>query len=963
MNRLPMSVIKTSPVVDDPRVLLIGAETWLISKVSLLFAGHQIDTMAISAEDFLRVDPDKIDTDSVYKILWWVDFKNIQAQENILKQLIKFQNKLVILGELPHQLASQDVIINDNFQVESQFFEELSSTLSGAQLFFAKDLLTEQDLPTLLQFAMRGINQRALLDPELRWFPIDISGFFNVISPYLIRPHKPHRVLSRGRGRMTTKDLQKLADFLKRYFQENWDVIPVNAQTSYSPAVGFVETGMPVEVEKILDKYARQRETWRDILKSSLPASSLPTLLAKKEERKSPITTKDQPVKTVTSENQVTQVRQNEKKRLINQLKSTNSAGEEEKIEGEVERIFSTEREEKKEKRIDDRVKIIKKVAKKSQKNKALFYGGVVTMSLGGLVLLLWGFFAATTALAKKEIVAAFSQISTNAQREFTPGTWLSVLSAQNDLYQPIIGEELLGEGKEVADFGNSLVALDKNHKQLSLLTTQYFLGILGLGESSPVFPPDLTDQIKNTQQAIGDTLQKTAAVSLSDSPTTDWQENLRQSQQELALISQFPDLFTDLFGGNGKRTYAVLLQNNLELRPTGGFVQAVAFLVFDKGILVDSQVVSVYEIDNRLPGSVIAPAEIQKYLGESSWYLRDSNWNPDFPETASQATWFLREATGFQVDGVWAINYAALQDLLAATGPLEMPSYDEVLTKDNLLERVEFHSDDELATGQDKKEYAVAVFSQFLQKLQTLSPEDAPLVLEALGQSLAKKEILVSLTDAKQNESLSKLEWNGEIINPTCPTQFSSHDCVVDQIYQVESNIGLNRVNDYVRRNIKHSVDVVGDKFHHTRTVTLENTTRSQGWPLGTYKAYIRFILDGEAQPISVTVDGKKLGGDAVRIYGEEGRKVLGVPVEVTPQSTVTLEISYTTEKIPSGPYSFMLFDQKQPGLEDTGVTIDFHHEGKKATVIAPAAQVYGNSLEWQMTQDGNLFVGASFQ
>ena len=68
-----------------------------------------------------------------------------------------------------------------------------------------------------------------------------------------------------------------------------------------------------------------------------------------------------------------------------------------------------------------------------------------------------------------------------------------------------------------------------------------------------------------------------------------------------------------------------------MELRPTGGFIGSYAIMTFDKGRLAEIVVNDVYTADGQLKGHVDPPEPIRKYLGEGGWFLRDSNWDPDF--------------------------------------------------------------------------------------------------------------------------------------------------------------------------------------------------------------------------------------------------------------------------------------------------------------------------------------------
>lgn len=963
-----MPVFKTLLVADEPRVLLVGADPWLIARVSAVFANHEMRVTALSSREFLKVDTANVDASSVYKVIWWLDFGDPETAQAIKANLAGMHNiPLVVLGRLPEQFLFDQERPSPELTAQQQFFEALPTDLPAAQLFFSRDMMTEDELREPLRLAFRGESQHRLLDPEEKWFFSSQDSFFQIISSTLTQPHLPRHVVARGRGAMSSTLLRKCADLLERYYGIVYEIVPVLARRSAPKLTGFVEAVSPIETGQLLDGLIRNKASWEqgiEILSSPLPAQS-------GRQAKSADAMGGKAALSSQEDLALGQIKKriNEGKRLVNRAKlaSENLAPQqEEQIEGELARIFQNKRSTQKEERIGDKVKIVRKIAKKSRKNKALFFGGMAALSLGGIILLLWGVFAVTTALARREIYGFLNNISVSAAVDYAPGSWANALNFQAGIYQQALGLEWLGEGGELAAFQSSLSRFQAEKQALAALSNQYFLGLLGRGETSPEFPPALTEKITTLGRAESELIQagegllpETGEIAAQQT----WLEVLKSEQQELVLFTQLPEAMTAIFGGDGKRVYAVLLQNNLELRPTGGFIQAVGLLVFDQGLLIDSQVVNAYDLDSRLPGAIASPVEIKKYLGEDTWYLRDSNWSPDFPQAALRAAWFVREATGIAVDGVWAINYLALEQILEATGPLELPAYNETLTHNNLLERVEFHSDDELAQPGVNQGYAFAVFAQLLRQLQEFPPEQAGQFLQALGSGLKTKQVLLQFTDKDQQEALRKMGWGGEIVNPACPQQFAQENCLVDQVFQVEANIGLNRVNGYIKREVTHSIDLSGEKVSHKRTVTFKNTAHSDGWPLGAYKAYIRFILDGEAQPTNVTINGQKIAGDRLMIYGEEGRRVIGVPVEIPQQATATLELTYTTEKIPQDSFSFLLFDQKQSGIEATPTTITLHNPDQKAVLIAPKAELFGDSLEFKLTQDNHLFVGASFQ
>ncbi len=171
----------------------------------------------------------------------------------------------------------------------------------------------------------------------------------------------------------------------------------------------------------------------------------------------------------------------------------------------------------------------------------------------------------------------------------------------------------------------------------------------------------------------------------------------------------QLTYVLPEILGENGhKKQYLILLQNNAELRPTGGFIGSFALLTVENGKFLDFRVEDVYEADGQLNGFVAPPEEITQYLGEAQWFLRDVNWSPDFPTVAQQAGWFLDKELKIKPDGVIGINLSVVKKMLEVSGPIRLVDYDEVITKDNLYERAQQHAELNFFPDQPKN----AIFS-----------------------------------------------------------------------------------------------------------------------------------------------------------------------------------------------------------------------------------------------------------
>jgi hypothetical protein len=152
----------------------------------------------------------------------------------------------------------------------------------------------------------------------------------------------------------------------------------------------------------------------------------------------------------------------------------------------------------------------------------------------------------------------------------------------------------------------------------------------------------------------------------------------------EVGLLENLLTLYASAAGFDSGKTYLILLQNSTELRPTGGFIGSMALATVHGGFIKDLKVEDVYTADGQLKGHADPPKPISEILGQEHWYLRDSNWDPDFSQSGKTAAWFYQKETNTAVDGVIAVSSPFLIDILKATGPITLADYNDQITADN---------------------------------------------------------------------------------------------------------------------------------------------------------------------------------------------------------------------------------------------------------------------------------------
>ena len=446
----------------------------------------------------------------------------------------------------------------------------------------------------------------------------------------------------------------------------------------------------------------------------------------------------------------------------------------------------------------------------------------------------------------------------------------------------------------------------------------------------------DLQNQLSASYSHLS--LASSLFISLPSEPTPLSSLNQSISQLKAKLPSyrsqlekgiDFIDILPEFFAYQDRRTYLVLLQNSAELRPTGGFIGSVGFLTFDHGRFYDFQVQDVYALDGQLKGHINPPAPLKQYLNEPSWFLRDSNWDPSFPQTAQTAQWFLQKEIGRQVDGVIGFNLIAAQSFIKAFEPIYLPDYNLEITAKNFFEQAEFYVENDFFPGStQKQDFLGSLATHLYQLLPDLDPATQFHLLRQTITNLEQNQILISLNDPKLEAQLATLSWNGQIQSPVCPTIFVDQQtqCHLDYLMPVEANLGVNKSNYYVDRQISYQLNLeqpsnplVTLDFHY------QNRSPDLNLPGGIYKNYLRLLVPLNSRLVSAEI-ATSSGRQPIDVSAStlHAKTVFALYFEVPPQESVSLKFKYRPfYRFQSEPTTWALYFQHQPGTQNAPLSV----------------------------------------
>ena len=139
--------------------------------------------------------------------------------------------------------------------------------------------------------------------------------------------------------------------------------------------------------------------------------------------------------------------------------------------------------------------------------------------------------------------------------------------------------------------------------------------------------------------------------------------------------------------GKTGPQTYLILMQNEDELRPTGGFLTAVGTAVVKDGKLLSIEIASSDLVDDFSKPYPIPPWQFEKFMNIELLLFRDSNWFTDFPTTVEWAEYFYSYSRAVSADGVIALDMHVIERMLETLGPVRVTSVSFPITSDNVQE------------------------------------------------------------------------------------------------------------------------------------------------------------------------------------------------------------------------------------------------------------------------------------
>lgn len=381
---------------------------------------------------------------------------------------------------------------------------------------------------------------------------------------------------------------------------------------------------------------------------------------------------------------------------------------------------------------------------------------------------------------------------------------------------------------------------------------------------------------------------------------------------QMYAMGVQMAPLLPKLLGFEGRQTYLLLLQNNHELRATGGFITAVGRLTVEDGRIVELRLEDSYDIARHDVDHPLAPPPVKEYMGIEILFLRDSNWSPDLPTTARLATSLYAQDTGVQTDGVITLDLRAVELLVGALAPLQIEGSDVLLTRENVMDTIIHFWDrpptsevdatipsDSLLAREDwvyqRKDFIPLLAEAAITRLQKGQFNPA-LLINGITAALNERAIQIWVDDPMAAALLAEQGWDGGLY-PKAGADF---------VALVDMNMGYNKVNAVLGRSLSHTVtwpDGPQTPAHATVTITYHHPLQVVDATCAPHTDFAK--LDSYAELMARCYFGY------VRLYVPAGSQLIGI--EGVEQESIV------TQPGESGTAIFAGYFSMHPGTEHT--------------------------------------------
>nr|MDP9020949.1 DUF4012 domain-containing protein [Actinomycetota bacterium] len=383
------------------------------------------------------------------------------------------------------------------------------------------------------------------------------------------------------------------------------------------------------------------------------------------------------------------------------------------------------------------------------------------------------------------------------------------------------------------------------------------------------------------------------------------------------------------ILGADEPRRYFLAIQNNAELRATGGFIGSFGELVAEDGALRLERIGRVAELNQGGPvvKELVAP---QDYLDRYSRFDVASTWqsvnlSPDLPTVGGVIAGLYPQSGGQPIDGVIALDPIGLAAILRLTGPVDVAPWPEPITADNVVEITLNQAYIDFEDNDDRVDFIGDVARSAVEAFSTADLGGPAGIFDALAEPARGGHLAAWFARDDEQALMERVD----IANDVQPSP-------ADSLLVVNQNASAGKMDYYLRRTTSYDVQLRPEpegqllEVSAQLRVTMENQAPPEGLPSYIIGPYDERFQPGENYsyvslytPLEVT--GATWDGAPLDLEAEEelGRNVYSDFLSIPALSTRVLEAQLQgwVATQPGGWYELELLHQ--PLLVDGEVSV----------------------------------------
>ncbi len=410
-------------------------------------------------------------------------------------------------------------------------------------------------------------------------------------------------------------------------------------------------------------------------------------------------------------------------------------------------------------------------------------------------------------------------------------------------------------------------------------------------------------------------------------------QTKLSQAKEVVDKLPDIVGILPYLLGNNQEMKYLVLLQNDAEIRPTGGFITAYANIKLKRALITGSFSQDIYALDRQFRSHIPAPIPVKEYLVNIPyWHLRDMNLSPDFK--VSMETFYPNYIKVAEpADVVIALDTQFLTKILSIIGDISLPGYGTFSAKHDKdcncpqaifkLEQIVDTPRSTIVKG--RKSVLGPLMRSIIDKTLSASKDKWPILIQSFYDLANQKHILFYSTNQQVQKVAEDLNFAGRVL----PAPETS-----DYLLVVDANMGGAKSNLYIEEEVNQEYKMENGKIIKTLSISYKNPQAWSNCNLekgglclnGEYRDWLRIYLPRGSKLIKATNSLTK-----VKTYDDLDKTVFEAYIKLRPQGFHKISFTYELPLKLENWSDYRLMLQKQPGSKNFVYKFKFPDKTKK--------------------------------